>query len=164
MNYFKDCETNEEVKKVFHKLAKEMHPDNGGDPEAFKEMKAQFEKAFEDLKTYHKNVKGEKYTKECTEDAGAFADIIEKLIHIQGIKVEICGSWLWVSGDTRPCKDQLKEMHFGWSKNKAAWYLHFEPFRKSTKKGYSLEQIRDMFGSQEFTTQGFRYKELEAAI
>lgn len=155
MKYFTNCTTAEEVKKTFHKLAMKMHPDNGGNAQEFVEMKQEFEKAFESLKNTHKNAKGETYTKESTENAGEFAEMIEKLIHIVGIKVEICGSWLWVSGDTKSCKDLLKEMHFHWSKNKSSWYFHFEPYRKRNNNKYSLDDIRNMFGSQEFTTYGY---------
>lgn len=38
--YFTNCETLEEVKATFHKLAKELHPDNAatGDAAKFREM------------------------------------------------------------------------------------------------------------------------------
>lgn len=152
MKYFKDCKTAEDVKKTFHKLAMKLHPDNGGSAAEFVAMKAEFEKAFETLKNKHVNAEGKAYEKETTETAGEFADIIEKLIHVPGINIEICGSWLWVSGNTRDCKDLLKEMHFRWSKNKSSWYFHFEPYVKRNNKKYSLDDIRNMFGSESFAT------------
>ena len=30
MTYFENCKTAEELRKEFHRLAKELHPDNGG--------------------------------------------------------------------------------------------------------------------------------------
>ena len=47
MRYFTNCKTAEELRKEFHRLAKELHPDNGGNAEDFKAMKAEFEKALE---------------------------------------------------------------------------------------------------------------------
>ena len=60
-NYFFGCETAEELKREFKKLAKQLHPDNGGSAEAFKEMQAQFSKLFERLKNVHTNKNGDKW-------------------------------------------------------------------------------------------------------
>ena len=51
MRYFTNCKTAEELRKEFHKLAKQLHPDNGGNAEDFKAMKAEFEKAWETVGT-----------------------------------------------------------------------------------------------------------------
>lgn len=45
-NYFKKCKSQEEVKKLYKKLALENHPDKGGDIEIMKEVNSQFEIAF----------------------------------------------------------------------------------------------------------------------
>lgn len=43
MNFFNNCKTKEEAKKVFNKLAKHFHPDKGGDSELMIELKKQYE-------------------------------------------------------------------------------------------------------------------------
>ena len=102
MKYFKNCKTAEELKKEYRKLAMKLHPDIvGGDGEEFKAMQAEFEKLWERLKNVHQNAKGETYTKTSettTETPQEFIHIINTLIRLNGLEVEICGSWIWVSG------------------------------------------------------------------
>lgn len=146
--YFSNCKTCEELKKAYRNAVKRLHPDNGGDPEEFKAMQAAFSELFEKLKNVHENASGETYEKATTETAREFMDIIEKLLHLDGVEVEICGSWLWVSGNTFPHREALKSLHFGFSKKKAAWYFHREPYKKHSRRDFSLDQIREMFGAE----------------
>lgn len=146
--YFSNCKTAEDLKKAYRNAAKKLHPDAGGDPELFKEMQAAFEKAWDVLKNIHENASGERYEKETSETAKEFMDIIEKLFALDGIEIEICGAWIWVTGNTYPHRETLKSLRFCFSKKKAAWYFHREPYRKHGKRELSLDQIRDLFGSE----------------
>ena len=40
-----------------------------------------------------------------------------------GLTVEVCGEWVWVSGDTKPHKETLKSAGFKWSPKKVNWYF-----------------------------------------
>ena len=134
-NYFKNVTTAEELKKEFHRLCKAMHPDNGGDPEAFKAMKAEYEAAAAKVWTTHKTATGKTYTKEQTQTPQQFADMIEKLRAFENITIEILGSWIWVTGDTKAIKEQLKELHFFFSSKKKAWYFNGDE-KKSHSRGH----------------------------
>lgn len=150
MKYFTNCKTAEELKKEYRRLAKELHPDLGGDTEEFKIMQNEFEKMWERLKNVHKNSEGETYTKESTETAEEFIHIIEVLTPLKNILVEICGSWIWVTGNTKEHKNILKELKFRYAQRKQAWYFHTEPYKKKGKRELTLDEIRDMFGSQSY--------------
>ena len=151
MRYFEHCKTAEELKKAYRELCKELHPDNCGNDIEFKIMQSEFTKAWERLKNIHTNKDGEHYQKETDETATEFMNVIEILMQMNGVDFEICGSWLWIYGETKPFKDKLKTMGGKWSKNKQAWYIHNEPYRRHHgEKEYSLDDIRAMYGSQKF--------------
>lgn len=150
MKWFKNPETLEDLKKQYHRLAMKHHPDVGGTEQAMKEINAEYEKLFSSLKDTHKNAEGEFYQSRTatTETAAEFMDIIEKLIHMDGIEIELCGSWVWVTGNTRPHKDELNALAFRWSSSKAAWYFHRDGYKKRSKKSLTLDEIRGYYGSE----------------
>lgn len=92
-------------------------------------------------------------------------DAIDWLIHCVGLDLEICGSWLWVSGDTRTHKDRIKSFvtddngkpnRFRWHSKKAKWYFapnDFEGRRRRFRSNVDMNEIRDKYGSQHVRTQ-----------
>lgn len=156
LKYFQNCKTAEEAKQEYKKLARQFHPDYNPDKdttEEFKQMQADFESVWKRLKDIHMNADGETYTKESSETASAYMNIINALLKIPGIVIELCGSWLWVTGNTFAAKDILKNLRFKWSPKKSAWYFHSEPYRKRGKTEKSMEDIRSMYGSERFQTR-----------
>lgn len=154
--YFKDCTTIEDVKQTYKKLARDLHPDCNPTRDTtaeFQEMSRQYEEAFARLKNIHRNASGETYEKESKETASQYADLINQLLHIPGLMIELCGSWLWITGNTKEAKDQLKALGFKYSAKKQAWYYHSEPYRKHGKSEKSMDDIRNMYGSERYATR-----------
>lgn len=148
-NYFKDCKTAEDVKQLFKELAKKLHPDCGGDAEAFKAMMQDYNKAFERLKNIHTTAAGETYEKETDETPEQFAEIIEKLLNMDGVKIEIIGSWIWLTGSTMVYKEQIKSAGFWWSKSKKAWYYNGDKKHSRRRGRYNMEKLREKWGTTE---------------
>ena len=157
MRYFKDCKTVEDVKQMYKKFARELHPDcnPGKDTTAeFQEMSRQYQEAFNRLKNIHQNASGETYEKETSQSATEYADLINQLLHLSGLMIELCGSWLWITGSTKEHKDTLKSLGFKYSSNKHAWYFHEGGYRKHSRKGEkSMQDIRNMYGSERYATR-----------
>jgi curved DNA-binding protein CbpA len=157
--FFKNCECLEDVKHQYRKLVMQYHPDNNLGRDTLKAMQiinAEYEALFERFKNIHRNAEGDVYqsSSDNKETAAEFAEIINKLIHLpETVKVELIGSWIWVSGDTRPYKDYLKELRFKWCSNKKAWAWHKESYKKRSSKK-SLDEIRSLYGSEEIKTKG----------
>lgn len=153
MKWFKNIGTIEELKKEYKKLAFKNHPDVGGNESDMKEINAEYETLFERLKNVHSDAEGRTYTtgKTTKETAEQFKEIIEKLIRMIGIKIEICGSWVWVSGSTYEYRKELGEIGFRFSKTKRAWYYASDLSSKRRGK-HSMNQIRAMYGSEEVAT------------
>ena len=155
MKWFSNPQTVEELKKQYKKLAFEHHPDRGGNEEHMKEINAEYDKLFEQLKNTHSSPDGKTYTTkaETDETPEEFRAVINRLISLEGVQVEICGSWLWVSGNTYPHRETLKHLKFRFSKSKTAWYFHDTNYRKRNNKSFTLDEIRDLFGSELVTSQ-----------
>lgn len=150
--YFEGCGTIEELKKVYKDLAKRYHPDIGGDLETMKKVNVEYEAKFEELKnagSWSKDKKKNEQGKKSRETAQDLIKIISKIINLEGIKIEIIGFWIWVSGETKQHKEILKEAGLVWSKGNSAWY--FAP-GKVNKKGYrkymSMKEKRNKYGSK----------------
>ena len=150
--YIQDVTTLEELKQVYKKLALKHHPDCGGDEEVMKAINNEYDLLFEKLKSVHKDKDDVFYTKETGETANEWRDIIHQLLSMkmQGVIIEVIGSFLWVSGNTKPYKEQLGKNGLGmrWSKNKSSWYLSPPGYRKFGKKKFGMNDIREMYGSE----------------
>lgn len=147
-NYFENVTTAEELKKRYHELVKELHPDNGGNAADFVQMKQQFEKlSHSKIWNTHKTQDGKTYEKQNAQAPEEFLNMIEKLRKFDGVTIEILGSWIWLSGNTKYYKDQLKEMLFHWSAKKSAWYYNGEEkAQHKYKSKYSYDDLRKHWG------------------
>ena len=154
LNYFNNCQTLEELKKEYKRLLFLHHPDNPkGNEETCKLINAEYDFLFPRLKNTFTNSKGEQYTKENNEDISIYKDIINSIIHLHGINIEIIGSWLWITGNTKEYKDTFKQLKFKWSAKKLAWYHNGNvPYRKKSRKNYDMNGLRNLFGSEEVKT------------
>lgn len=152
MKYFKDFSNLEQLRKQYNGLAKKYHPDINHAPDAVRimqEINAEYALAIQWLKNHdseHLN---------CYEgtDPAAYPEIISKIISLTELTIEICGSWVWLTGKTWLYVDQLKNAGFRFSRSKKAWYWA-DSIKKAHFRGrYSLNQIREKFGTQEVETQ-----------
>jgi len=156
MNYFNNCKSIDDVKKIYRKLAAQLHPDMnlGRDTTAeFQAMANEYEKAFNKFKNTFTNAEGKTYEKENKESFSEYADIINKIIHFEGVKIEIIGTWIWVSGATKEYKEELKKLKFKWNQSKLAWFHHNDDFRKKSRTALSFDEMRDFYGSSEIESE-----------
>ena len=158
LKYFKECKSVEECKKLYKKLAFKYHPDRGGDTETMKAINAEFDYVIENniFKSSKKDTKKDT-KKDYDFSSSQFKDIIEALIKLEGIEIEITGCFIWVTGNTYPQKDIIKSLGFRYSHNKKAWYIappEYFAQKRSYKKSYSMNDIRNKYGSTKFESEG----------
>lgn len=149
-NYFAPTPTTlEELKTMYRQLAMQHHPDRGGDGEVMKAINNEYDELFPRLKDIRKTREGETYTarQTTTETAEHFKDLIDQLMRMDDITIEVIGCFVWVTGNTRPHKDQLKGLGFKWHSKKIAWYLAPEDYRRRSRRDYALDEIRNMYGT-----------------
>ena len=75
--------------------------------------------------------------------------IFDKIKGFVNIKAEVCGSWLWVNGETWRYKKELKEYGFRWAPKKRQWYWRPADYKKRSRRVFSMDEIRATFGSVE---------------
>lgn len=143
MEFFKNCHTLDELKSEYRRLAKAFHPDCGGDAEVMKKVNADYERTFNAMKENHGG-----NTAQNNETASDFISVIDALCKLHGITVELCGSWLWISGNTKPVKEELKAAGCRWSNNKKMWYWMKGDYHKIYSGKASIEKIRSKYGSR----------------
>lgn len=149
MKYFTNCTTLDELKKAYRRLAMIHHPDVGGDEETMKAINNEYAELFEVLKDRHNAAADEQH--QTTEAPHEFIDIISALLKLDGLEVELCGSWLWIGGNTREHKEALKALGCRWSQNKGKWHWHHAEDGSKWHRGKAtMSEIRFKYGSQVF--------------
>ncbi len=152
--FFNNINSLEQLRKEYKRLLKLHHPDNGGTKEASQTINNEYEALFKILKDRHNSKEAADTSdyKSSTydfEDDKALREALQKIIHLQGIEIEICGSWIWVSGNTYQHKAEIKAAGYKWSKNKSMWYFHNGEYRRGSRKTYTMDDIRFKYGSTE---------------
>lgn len=149
MKYFAACTTLDELKKEYRRLAMIHHPDHGGDTATMQAINGEYAEAFARLKNQHNAAADEAH--QTTETPEEFIAIISQLLRFPSLIVELCGSWLWITGETYAIKDQLKAAGCRWSSSKKAWYWHHPEEGHRWHKGTAtMSDIRTKYGSQTY--------------
>jgi len=139
------------LKSAYRAACLKHHPDKGGDLEIMKLVNA----AYGFLKKSESWWTGEqeREAQRQTPLTDTMQEMINRLKTLSGIKIEIIGSWLWVSGQTFDFKVVLKDLKMKFSGNKKAWYYHEDVYRRRSKKTFGMDEIRIMHGSQDIKTE-----------
>lgn len=144
-NYFESIKSLEDLKKAYRAAALANHPDKGGDTAEMQRINNDYEEREKQLVKAHNATAGAKPVTEC---ASEFIAVIQAIIALEGLIVEICGSWIWVTGATKTHKEALKAAGYRWSNKKCAWYWHKEDDGSCFYRGKkSLDEIRAKWGS-----------------
>ena len=131
--------TPEAIKMAWRKACSKYHPDKGGS----NQMMQAVNEAYEALLNAEHLDQPEEFTDYGDELNAALNAIIE----LAGLDIEICGSWIWVSGETRTHKDTLKAANFKWAPKKAMWHFRPDGFRSYGRGKSSMDEIRNKYGS-----------------
>lgn len=147
-NFFTGVSTLTELKINYKKLAMVWHPDKGGCTETMKAINNEYDSLFNILKDSYNKAAVEQSTHEMHEVPEQYREIIVALMNLGGIEIELTGSWIWISGNTKEVKAELKELGCMWAHKKLLWYWRPEEFKSYSRKSASMSDIRNKYGSE----------------
>jgi hypothetical protein len=164
MSRFSNCQTLEEAKGLYKALARENHPDLGGDLRTMQEINSEYA---EFCANFARNEGYERQRQAHSENRKSAADFhnldevaemlrvkIEFALNLEGVEVELMGFWVWLTGNTKTHKDTIKAQGFKWAHEKGAWYFAGVP--SFNRERHTLDEIRRMHGSQKFSRQQYK--------
>ena len=134
--------TFEMIKAAYRKACMQYHPDRN--PAGLEMMKI-VNAAYTALSDYQP----ESCSAGSEEDLNLGEDLNRALnaIITLGLTIEICGSWIWVSGDTRPHKETLKEAGYKWASKKLMWHFRPADYKSFNRGKWTINEIREKHGS-----------------
>lgn len=144
--YFANCATSDEIKAEYHKLAKANHPDLGGNTATMQTINTEY--AFEINKAIRAEKPGkteQEYT-DLAEVNEVVRRAVEAIVNLPSITIEICGLWVWVSGNTIAVKGEIKAAGYRWASKKKMWYFAGVPASSFGKT--DMDDIRSRYGSE----------------
>ena len=154
IRYFDGCADLQALKARYRELAKQYHPDlhpEQGD-EAMKAINAEYDelvKRFARVSSDGRTEATAEQARDAADMATAYREAVYKIIHLDGLVIELCGAWLWVSGDTYKHRDALKAAGYKWASKKRMWYWRAEEYAAThSRKKKSMEYIREKYGSE----------------
>ena len=139
-----------DVKQVYRKLASVNHPDKGGSTETMQLINT----AFSELCKYFELNATLDINQETETNHSFDFSFVDTLKTLHGVVIEICGYWVWLSGNTYPHKEIIGNLGFKFSGAKKSWYwsptIDTSKYKRGSK---SMKNIRQEFGSKIIKTE-----------
>jgi hypothetical protein len=136
--YFENITGINEAKKVYKALAKRLHPDVGGSDEEFKILN----------NIYNEVIEHKIYFSNSSKIDLEIEKIISQILHYENITIELIGSWIWLSGDTKQIKEELKALNFKWASQKKMWY--YGEMKSKNPNPKSIDEIKSKYETKTF--------------
>lgn len=141
--------TVEQIKINYKKLAVKHHPDLGGDLETMKALNNAYEAALKSCNGQtSKDDQGQEYTYKYNQEIEkALMDkIIELLsLNMPNVEIDLIGTWIWITGDTKPVKDKIKQAGCTWHSKRGCWYFKIGKYYGKSSPD-SLEELAKKYG------------------
>lgn len=160
--FFNGIDNCDDLKAKYRELCKKFHPDNGGCAADFVAMKEEFRQLWDSLKNVRKTMNGERYTQKAEKQeyksADEFMNLVDFLVHTLKVTVEINGTFLHVWGIVREDEERqtklkeyvatLPKLKCKFSDDKGCWRIFPRDYHKKTNRVWTMDEIRDGFGSR----------------
>lgn len=136
--------TPEIAKLAYRRASMKFHPDRN--PAGLVMMQA-VNAAYDTLREYVGEVGAANGFDEKLNDA------INAIVTCVGVVIEVCGNWVWLSGDTKAHKEIIKAAGFKWACKKTMWYFRPEEWKSTSRRNTDMDDIRTTHGSVSVKTK-----------
>ncbi|MFH0895852.1 MAG: J domain-containing protein [Bacteroidota bacterium] len=151
--YFQNCNSLEEVKRRYKELAMKHHPDRGGDTATMQQINCEYESMMK-----NPIFEFSKQTEQEQQEYIRYPEIINQVIGLEGIIIELIGNWIWISGNTYPYKDKLRQVGFYFAPKKVMWYFRPPDYKSPNRSPKTIEYIRNKYGSDLIETRKRKFE------
>ena len=146
VKYFKNCKNPAEAAGKYQTISQVF--DFHGTPEVTplkKEVEAEYKQVLSAFQAIQSS---------SSEPQEESLDEIIGRIKSLGLSGEVCGRWLWLSGDkVHSYRNQLRELGFKYSPSKRSWYWRRDEDMSPNDNPIPLEAIREKYGSETISVE-----------
>ncbi|WP_459496834.1 J domain-containing protein [Erwinia amylovora] len=148
----------DDLKNSYRKLALKYHPDrNPLGVELMKAVNAAFDLLmmhFDKISQVSSNVENSAYNY-----GEELERVLTELNGLDGIVFEVIGNWVWIDGETKKHKEELKTLGCKWASKKQKWFYRPEEHKSTWNRAeLSIEEIREMYGTNGTRKAKGRYR------
>lgn len=121
MQKMSTSETLEDLKRVYADEYSEVRYD----VDLLKDLDHAWEDNFDAVQCLHRTKGGKVYSTESAQNheiVGFFPEFVEAISNMADVELEIEGTWMWVSGNTKPHREELKKFGLRWAPKRKMWY------------------------------------------
>ena len=121
MRKMSKSETLEDLKRVYSDEYSEVRYD----VDLLKDLDLAYEDNFDSVRCLHRTKGGKVYSTESAanhETVGFFPEFVESISNMSDVWFTIEGTWMWVSGNTKPHREELKRLGLRWAPKRKMWY------------------------------------------
>jgi curved DNA-binding protein CbpA len=136
----------DEIRLNYKRLMMKHHPDRQGNEEIAKLINVAYELLTE-MQYDGSNGRIEESDEFITRtDDDELNVVLSMVTGLEGLFVELVGTWIWVSGNTFPHKEILKELGFKWASKKMMWSWHKETDKCRSYKNQTMDEVKRKYG------------------
>ena len=157
MNYFLNCKTVFDVKKLFRELAMKYHPDHGGDNETMRIVLEQYHDA---LRSCHGQTNTGTDGKEHTykynwANEVAIAQKIQDILALRlPVDVSLVGTWIWVQGqNVLTYRKELEQAGLKFQSKRGMFYWKPYKGRSRHNSKASFNDLAAKYGHKKYANQ-----------
>ena len=152
VNEIKDLNS---LRSTYKKFLIKYHPDNNAEDTTadMQEINAEYALMFERLKNgfehsehYDRATDRQKQNYRWEKDK-QIREMIIALSRLEGLIIEICGVWIYVRGNTKQHRQELRALGLTWNRQKECWIIHFDDYYRHGQQSMSMNYIREKYGS-----------------